>query len=209
MAYLITPTLLNSLDWLNKCPPSWKDSAYKDILSTLNREPFVANAATQRGTDFENEVYALANKDPSLIESSGFFRQVCDRVKGYDYQHSIKVFIEVDGVEYVCYGRIDCFKPVHIIDIKTTANYKGPKQYLSGWQHKFYTAIPKIPLFTYLIAEWAHDYSIKAIHEVDYVATDFDAIMIEIKDGIRNFISYINFDEAMKDAYYNRYNRKR
>ena len=214
MSLLITPTLLNSFDWLQKCPPSWRERAYKDIMNTLNREPWKPNRAVRMGMDFEKKVYSVANRpDLDELKASEKFIKVCKRVKGYDYQRKTKLFVEVDGEEYCCFGRIDCYSSNEIIDIKTTAKYGGKGKYLSGWQHKFYTALEGVEKFTYLIAEWKdaekEDYIIKEVYEVPFAITteEMPSVISEIKDHIRTFIDYVNFDDGMKEAYYTVYNR--
>lgn len=209
MALLITPTLLNSYNWLRKCPQSWKDRAYNDIMSTLKREPFVTNIAIEKGNNFEKAVYANANSDLDNLQASDFFINVCKRVKGYDFQKSIKLDFEVDDEKYCCFGRIDCYSPKEIIDIKTTSNFKGDSQYLTGWQHLFYTAIPNIPNFTYLVIEWEseNNYAIKSVNEVKYIMEDKEKVFNTITDGIRTFIDYLKHDDDMSNAYYTIYNK--
>ncbi len=209
MALLIAPTLLNSFDWLNRCPSSWKERAYDSILSTLNREPFLMNEAIRKGQDFEKEVYRLANTDLDELDSSEMFKQVCRRVRGFEYQKSLKYFFKVDGIEYVCFGRTDCYSEKEIVDIKTTANFKGDNQYLNGWQHIFYPTMANVPDFTYLVVEWAEDGSMGAIHEVKHKMESLEENLKIIGEGIRNFIEYIEHDDKMKTAYYTKYNRRR
>lgn len=209
MALLIAPTLLNSFDWLNRCPASWKESAYDSILSTLNREPFVTNEAILKGQDFERHVYRFANTDLDELDASEKFKQVCRRVKGFDFQKSLKYFFTIDGLEYVCFGRTDCYSDKEIIDIKTTANFKGDSQYLNGWQHIFYPTMANVPDFTYLVVEWAEDGSIQEVHEVYYKMNSVKENLSIIEDGIRNFIEYIEHDDKLKKAYYTKYNRSR
>ncbi len=214
MALLITPTLLNSYDWLQKCPPSWKERAYTDIMNTLNREPWKPNRAVRMGIDFENKVYANANRtDLEKLNASENFIKICKRVKGFDFQKSTKLIVNVDGEDYCCFGRLDCYSKDEIIDIKTTANFGGNAKYLSGWQHKFYTALEQIRRFTYLVAEWENaeleNFIIKDVHEVLYELdlNEVESVIHEIKDHIRAFIDYVNFDDGMKEAYYTRYNK--
>lgn len=207
MALLIAPTLLNSYNWLRKCPPSWKDRAYQDIMNTLNRAPFKPNEAMQRGNDFEDAVYRHANTDLDMLEASENFKKVCRRVRGYTYQKRLKLFFDVDDKQYCCFGRADCYSKEEIVDIKTTASFKGNSQYLSGWQHLFYTGIAGVPRFTYLVAEWADDMSIKDVHEVPYVMETKEKTFALIADGIREFMDYISHDDEMYKAYHKVYNR--
>lgn len=208
MALLIAPTLLNSFDWLNRCPASWKADAYKSIMNTLNRVPFEPNEAMKKGNDFERNVYKYANKDLDNINASDEFKKVCRRVKGFTYQKSLKLSFVVDEVEYICFGRTDCYSDKEIVDIKTTANFKGESQYLNGWQHLFYTVMSGVPNFTYLVAEWAEDGSIKDVHEVKYKMESIEKNLLTIEDGIREFMQYVAQDDDMKKAYYTKYNRR-
>lgn len=214
MGLLIAPTLLNSYDWLMKCPASWKEKAYNSLRSTLAREPWEPSPEVDAGNRFEQYVYKYANS-PTLddMQASEKFIDFCRRVRGYRFQQKVQGTLRVDGNDFVCFSRLDAAlfennKIVDITDIKTTGNFKGDAQYLSGWQHKFYTLFSDATHFRYLINEWAKDSLtvIGAIHEVHYTLTDAQAVKDEIANAIRTFISYIDTDSDLTDLYYNVYN---
>ena len=63
MSYTITPTLLNSWQYLwtdfekyatsEKTAEDYEKAAYEDFLTTLRREPVPTTEAMQKGIDFE------------------------------------------------------------------------------------------------------------------------------------------------------------
>ena len=215
MALLITPTLMDSHDWLLKCPQSWKEKAYNDLSNTLNRAKWEPNEAVKQGIKFEKIVYKYANHPDrerllSLMGASKYFISVCNQLTGYYFHQKGKKIVTIDGVEYCIYGRYDAIRKAEkIIDLKTTKKFTK-KNYLSKWQHRFYTYVEKIKHFEYIVAEWNdvenNDYSIKEIHNVKYEAENFEEIEKELFNKIEVFISFINEDENLKDAYYNKYN---
>lgn len=214
MSLLIAPTLLDQFNWFKKCPESWKEKAYQDIKNTLERVPFEPNEAIQKGMQFEKLVYQNAHNEHlrKMLTSKGasdLFIKVCEKVKFYAFYRKGKKKIIIEGKEYLLYGRYDCYSQNKIIDIKTTANFKR-NSYLEKWQHKFYCYIEGIKDFEYLVIEWKDaendDYSIKEIHSVVYEANDFNLIEKEIVEAIKEFISFVEKDKILKDAYYNKYN---
>jgi len=215
MSLLITPTLMDSHDWLKKCPQSWKEKAYNDLLNTLRRAPWTPNKAVQQGIKFEKFVYHWANQKDrheklTSMGASEQFIKFCDKMNGFLFDQKGKAFVKIDECEYCLYGRYDGIKPKEIIkDIKTTKKFKQ-QSYIEKWQHKFYTYIEKIKLFSYEIVEWKDadndDYAIGNTYTVSYEVQDFEANKKEIIEKIKDFISFINDDKELKDAYYNKYN---
>jgi len=183
MSLLITPTVLNSYDWLKKCPPSWKKKAYDDLSNMLNRKWVPPKPAVQRGIDFEKYVCRRANQ--KIIQSKGTpqFQGIIKTIQGGQFQKKCKFYIEVEGKEYCCYGKIDVAFPDLIIDIKTTGSYRGKNSYLSGWQHKFYTIGSRVPNFLYLIVEFDGEQNkIIEVYEVEYRCDN----PAEVKEEITN-----------------------
>lgn len=208
MALLVTPTLLNSFDWYNKVNGQAKVKARHDIFNTLSRiyadeQPI----HMRKGIEFENQVYKWANRD-RRGKGSKLFNEVCDIVQGGYYQKKSKKNIMIDSVEYCVYSKLDVrmFKPkAKIIDIKTTANYKGPESYLSGWQHKWYCFTEEVFDFEYLIIEWGLSYEIDSIHRVNYHAPGLPELKIDIMKGVQTFIRFLKNNDDLWDAYYNKY----
>jgi len=220
MSLLIAPTLLDGYDWLMTAPESikkgtnvtWKQDAYQQLTDTLTRAPFRPNKAIIKGMEFER---MACNKskvaDIDSLNASANFKKVCKLIKGGAFQVKTKKFIQIDGVEYVLFNRLDVKFPMLIQDIKTTANYRGAANYLSKWQHKFYTLTDKIRDFQYIIAEWqgadVDDFTIKDVHVIDYHAEDFEAIEKEITGHVKLFMEFLEGNEKLKEAYLHTYNR--
>jgi len=221
MSLLITPTLLDSYDWLMKAPESvkkgtditWKQDAFEQLKATLTRAPWRPPLAVIKGMEFEKLVCKHANEDIDDLKASEHFKKVCRKIAGYKYQVVTKKYVAIDGKEYVLYGKMDARKPNHIIDIKTTGNYRGQNSYLTKWQHKFYTLSEGIKNFEYVIAEWmdaeTNDYTIKDVHEIKYIAEDFGSIQKEIEGHIKLFIEFLESkgNEELREGYYHKFNR--
>jgi hypothetical protein len=209
MGLLIAPTLLDSFKWLKTCPPSWREKAYADIKGTLGREPFAPTPAIQAGIDFEKRVYQLANNPyRNEIKMSDKFAYVLTKVAGYKFGQSSQHTINVDGVAYFIKNRYDAIKEDHIVDIKTTGNFRGEDQFLSKWQSKFYPFFSQIPDMTFLVVEWQEPskYVIGNVYEVPMHVHDFSLVEEEIKVGIREFIAYLDMDDTLSELYYTKYN---
>jgi len=220
MSLLITPTLLDSYDWLMKAPETtkkgtsitWKEDALNQLEATLTRAPFRPNKAIIKGMEFERLACAKSKvNDIDTLKASDNFKKVCRLIKGGDFQVKTKKFVVIDGAEYVLFNRLDVKFPKLIQDIKTTANYRGQASYLSKWQHKFYTLVDEIRDFQYIVAEWKgadiDDFTIKAIHVINYYAEDFEAIEKEIVGHIKLFMEFLEGNEKLKEAYLHTYNR--
>lgn len=207
MSLLVTPSLLNGFDWLNGCPASWKDKAHEDFEKQLKRiydeempEPIRA------GVHFEKAVYAMAHKkSPNREKGSQFFWQVVDRVKDGAFQQKTKKYVDIDGLEYCLYGKIDVRLPNEIVDIKTTTNYRGQRKYLDGWQHIMYTFTTGVSKFTYLVVEWQQvankQYEILDLHEVTYDADDRALLKEMIVEHIKRLLRWLEVRPDLKLAY--------
>lgn len=208
MSRLITASLIGSIDWLNKCPTSWKVRAAEDLKRQLAREysdetPF----NMQRGIDFENAVYkaALAKK---IIKGSEHFKWFAMKVRGGVFQKKCKRFIDIDGHEYCLYGKIDAWFKDRIIDIKTTSRYGGKNKYLDSFQHKLYCYIERIPDFTYLIAEFDGDTNtIIDRYDIDYSVTNWEALKDDVIGTVREAIAFLGQHGELFDLYNTTFSR--
>lgn len=208
MAKLITPSILDSYSWFKKCPSSWKAKAMKDFMNQLNRiwEDFPEDHPIKVGIKFEKQVQKYCQQNIT-DKGSDLFKEYVDKVRGATFQKKTKRFIEVDGVEYILYGKIDADFKDTIIDMKVTGKYKGKSQFLDKSQHRIYCFNERKKKFIYLVAEM--DYKtmkIIDIHEVEYFVDDEEDLKQSIVDDIREFITFINADPLMKEAYYNTFN---
>jgi len=213
MSLLITPTLLDAYDWLNKAPRSWKKKAFDDFSNKLHRTKWDPTPAIKRGIDFEKKVYANCNRDLDTFKSSEIFKEVCNDCKGGDFQKVLKKVIMVDGREFLLYGKTDAWFPTVIKDIKTTKNYKGQSKYLGGWQHKVYCYIDNNVHFEYLVVEWSDeieedDKLVPAeVFKIHYTMEDRAAVKEEIVEQIREMMQFIDTDDILAKAYYKTFNK--
>lgn len=208
MPYMITPTLLDAGDFFMKCPPSWKDRAFEGLKSKIERTPFEPTPAIKRGIEFETAIQDVVERSMSsgkpveeCLSGSPEFYQVARICHGGTFQVWGQSVLDVEGYGTAkCYGKIDVLFPVTsarhpsglIIDLKTTASYKGPQKYLSGWQHIFYSAFFLIPDFQYVVAEWADPEAsaIKAVHIVE-TTVDPSRASESMRAGIDRFFNML------------------
>lgn len=161
---LITASLINSIDWLSKCPPSWQLKAYNDLKSMLSGIWSTPTVEIQRGMDFEKEINRLATLRDA---STGTFEFTCESFKdsevknwflahipeGSEQQKVFKKYPEIDGRKYCIYCKTDLYKPRALKDVKTTQSYK-PGKYLETFQHILYMYASEETFFEYLIAKF-------------------------------------------------------
>ena len=100
---------------------------------------------------------------------------------------------------------MDVVLPKKIIDIKTTSNYKGPENYLKGWQHKWYCFTEEIFDFEYVVAEWGLSYTLDDVYVVKYQAPGLPELKVDIMKGVKKFIAFLKANDDLWDAYYNKY----
>jgi len=152
--YLITPSLLNAWGWIWECESSVKDSetdsksfedkvfeaqekAKEDFIKTLKREPSEPNEYMLAGIQFEEECYK-GNTCVSPIIVGGAFQIVGTKE------------VDVNGIKFLMYGRLDVLKGGIIYDIKRVWKY-SPQKYLNSYQHPFYMELfPNAKEFEYL-----------------------------------------------------------
>lgn len=176
----ISPTLLNSFDWYNNCPSTWKEKAKEDIIKTLKRLPKDYGLAVARGNEFEAAVQKVCEHqyDRPITEWPGSdnFKKVVKKCIGGVFQTWCEFYFMHDDKRVRAYGKIDVTLPDCIIDIKTTGRYKGAQNYLTGWQPDVYLLATRKPMFEFVVAEWAGNGSsrehskIKNVYEIQYAA---------------------------------------
>ena len=153
--YLITPSLLNAWGWIWECTKSVKenekdtmcledkisvaqDKAFDDFIKALYREKVEPNQYMLEGIKFEDETY----KGNTCFS---------EEVKNGAFQIVGKKQVEVDGMKFLMYGRLDVLKGGVIYDIKRVWKYSLPK-YKNSYQHGFYFDLfGSAKKFTYLI----------------------------------------------------------
>lgn len=158
MRYLITHSLLNAWVYLLKDNPNEtadsEDNRMQEFIKVLNREPTPTNEAMQRGNDFEELVAKTIHGCPDWENSwQEAAAKVAKTVQGGLWQYSAKKEIEVDGREFLLYGRLDAMKEGHIYDIKFSIRYNVGK-FVAFTQHPIYMElIPEATDFTYLVSD--------------------------------------------------------
>ena len=183
--YLITHSLLSSWLYSMKTSP-YEDATterdpYQEFLQVLRREPTPTTDAMQNGIDFEDLVTAIVNNDqegmqrnPKWFDAAAKVAQI---VRGGRLQYKAREEIEVSGMTFVLYGRLDALKSGVVYDIKFSKGYDRGK-YIDSTQHPTYLEIvPEAEEFTYLISNgtevWTETYRRDETRDIKLVITDF------------------------------------
>lgn len=153
--YLMTHSLLSSWLYLMKENPyedmTTESDPMAEFMQVLRREPTSTNEAMRNGIAFEDLVTDIINDraDPNdkWYEAA---QKVAQRCSGGVLQFKVKKEVDVTGMTFLLYGRLDCLKAGEIIDIKFTKNY-DPGKYFASTQHPMYLElVPEAKSFTYL-----------------------------------------------------------
>lgn len=198
--YLITTSILDSFEWFNNCPPSWKDKAHKDILSSLRREPWKPHKSAKRGMEFEDMVYAHARLKKST-GGSRHFQEVVNKCRGGKFQQVLKKNIKVNGNNVVLYGKVDVLFEDRILDIKTTENYRGASKYLNGWQHLLYLYMSGLQDFSYLVVLFEEYPSLLIVdkYETPFHTDNPIDLLEDIEHGIMDLHDWIDSEGLWHD----------
>lgn len=204
MAKLITTSLIGAIEFYQTCPAHWKKDALKGLSNQLNRVKWEPTPAIQNGFDFEKRVELDSHKMKHMqsfeLIGTDNYKSIVNKVFKGQFQRVTKKIVNIDGVEYCLYGRIDVYFPNKIVDLKTTGSYKKDK-YLKTTQHLMYCYSENTNTFQYIIAEWDLYPTIKAVHIENYEMESREKTKEILFNRIRSAISFINKDERLKKAY--------
>jgi len=195
--YLMTHSLLSSWLYAMKGNPyedaTTEKDAFAEFMMTLRREPTPTNEAMQKGIDFENLVTAIVNGEqtpPDLDKWYDAAYEVAEIVRGGLLQYKAKKEIEVAGITFLLYGRLDALKAGVVYDIKFSSGYDKGK-YVTSTQHPTYLMlIPDAYEFTYLVSNGGSVW--KETYHRDETA--------DIREVISDFVSWLEANDLM-DTY--------
>lgn len=211
MSLLLTPTLLDAFNWFAHCPASWKDKARQDLIDKIRRKPWEPNEAVKAGIAFEHTLCSAASMPEEDMRASLNGTQLHPAV-----EEEIKILrdckfqvvykqtwnlTEAEGIPVLLYGKADAVhKDEYIIDIKTTANDKGPKKYFGGHQHLFYPVLSGMPHFEYHVFEWQPENPGK-VGKFNRYAIDIDLqqARLDIMDSTRVFYKWLKASNLWDD----------
>ena len=177
--YLITPTLLNSWQYLYKAFEGYEEDAYNDFLRTLNREPSEPNEAMRAGINFENQINELVrgNYTPNLPAP---YYELADIVMHGQEQVALSIEKRISGIDFLLYGRLDYLKAGVIYDIKYMFSKKTKYEmgkYVDSAQHPLYFEIcPEAYEFEYLTSDG------KELYRERYLRQDAEPIDMKVKE---------------------------
>lgn len=210
MNKLITASLFNGIDWYRNCPESWRKKAFSDLKNQLSRIWVEPNEAIRRGMEFENTIYKILQLGKeNKVNCSDIFKKFLVECKGGIFQKKTKMIIEVDGVEYLLFGKMDCWFPDLIIDIKTTSKEWddwSKKKYLESMQHVIYCYTEGISSFKYLIGLF-NDGKLIEMKSLGFNAVSQDALKKQIIDKIKEMVLFFEEHEELKILYHTKFCR--
>lgn len=187
--YLMTHSLLTS--WLY----AMKESPYEDATSTrdsfaeflhvLRRVPSEPTEAMQNGIDFEDLVTAIIRQDAAGMKKNPEWfdaaSSIADILRGASLQHRALKTVEVSGMSFLLYGRLDALKAGEIFDIKFTEKYERGKYFDSTQHPMYFELVPEANDFTYLVSNG------KAVYREHYRRDESADITVTIGD----FVSWL------------------
>ena len=106
----------------------------EDFLQTLNRLPTPSNESIEKGFMFEK-----------------WCEENCLEVQGRVFQYAEKKQININGMKFLLYGRMDCIKAGVIYDFKYTGNYECGKYYGNVQTPAYFELLPEALEMKYII----------------------------------------------------------
>jgi len=192
--FYISPTFLDSFQYYCDSNDEYADKSRRDLLNRLNGIS-ITTEAMQKGTDFENLVYAYVDGKASL-DSENPLTPIVEGMAGYIRGGLRQVHVETQILpDVVIHGFIDVLHKNTVYDIKTTSRYEFPK-FLHKNQHLAYLAALKdygITTFKYLITDFS-SYYVETYHWRDLMVD-------ELRGKVNSFFDYLKIDPEMSEAF--------
>ncbi|MGN0787088.1 MAG: hypothetical protein ACI4OB_06820 [Christensenellales bacterium] len=183
--YLITKSLISSLDYVFDCDEDYKEKAYADFLSTLRREKTPPNEKMLNGINFENAVYSIVQGQASVSPypkwESGI-QAVATALKGASIQVKAQKDLCCCGMDFLVYGILDALHAGVIQDVKfsnkSLAQAGLPGKYFTAAQHPcYFYLIPEAYRFDYIVSDgkekFVESYTRKETRPFENVVTEF------------------------------------
>lgn len=204
---LVTPTLLDSYDFVQTAPPTWKSRAKASFVATLKREPYKMSAAAKAGIAFEHTVYRACRQhrgDGPITLGSKHFQTVANECYGGRFQVVLKGNVQHNNKDIFLYGKTDVDFPDCIKDLKTTGNWKGADNYLKKWQHKLYLLMSGKPNFKYIVVEWQDENRcvIEDAHIFGYTNPGNDDLLKDLYEAVDKLHNYLHKENLWEDYYF-------
>jgi len=228
-SFLITQSLISSIDWFKTAPSSpvkgdpqgrtWRTKAYHDLRDMLARKPWEKqDPATQRGINFENNVYDIIggiHRTPESETEAKHLQWFVDQIKGGKLQYSDKEIVTLDGEEFCLYVKLDAYFPTavtegaigRIDDIKTTSSYT-PGKYLNGFQHLLYCHVLKTVHFRYLVQPYDKQTGEMLEPQIEeYRVSDFELLKQIVYNKVREARKMLREFDELNELFENVYTK--
>jgi hypothetical protein len=192
----LSPTFLDSFRYYREAGDEYADKARRDLIDRLNGVS-VTSEAMRKGIEFERAVCDCC--DGGEIEAGPVkpaLRPIIEEIAGHVSGALRQVHVSTRiAPDIVVHGYVDFLKGGTIYDVKTTGKYEFPK-YLRKCQHLAYMAALRpygIGTFKYLATDFADVY----VEEYRWS----DSMLSELKGRAMDFLSYLEIDPEMKEAF--------
>lgn len=153
------------------------EKAKAEFIDCLNRVPIPDNEAMKKGREYEQAVYDGKDDVFSPIVENG------------EFQAAYTKQVNINGLNIMLYGILDCLKAGRIYDIKRVGHYQSRK-YLTSHQHPMYFAlVPKARDFCYLVMDDKGDHHIERYEPCNCE---------NVEDVIAEFITWLQSNDLFK-----------
>ncbi len=190
---MITQSLLASwqYQWSNfekygERAEEFQEKAENDFLSVLLRGTMPTNEAMQKGIDFEKLVMDICF-DKGNTENNWYkaAKEIAGEVKGGQFQLVATKKVNVAGIDFLLYGRLDCLKAGVISDIKFSGSYTVGKFFGSPQHPMYMELVPEAEIFTYIVSNgnkvWRETYRREECRSVLDIIQEFINYLKEMK----------------------------
>lgn len=197
---LFTSSIFDAYKWYRNAKGAYAEKAYQDFINKLERKASTPSPEIQRGIDFENYIYRVANSENMNLEEKELVKIVIENVKGAEFQKVFKKIKNIDGQSFCLYGKVDAYFPYCIKDIKTTNRYNKTK-YENGIQHELYCYLAQVHNFEYIVAIFNHTEYIQSIENIRIEFKDMQKLENSIIEKVTEFWQFIQSDSMLLSAY--------
>jgi len=204
---LMTASLLGSWKYLLECNEDYFESTLEEFKTTLKRMPIQDNEAMKNGREFEDRVREKCDKSfrtmlaplaENDFEYAGCISECAEECSGGIWQQKASKLVNVSGIDFLLYGRLDVLKGPWIIDLKFSKTFEVGK-YRDAPQTKMYLELVPEPVgMKYLVCDGS------TLYLDEYRRGDVGSIM----DDVRDFWSWLNAYPELKALYIDNWESK-
>lgn len=190
--YLLTPSLYDAYFYYSRFDFKTKE----EFVDNLKRVRGDLPEAARKGIEFEDRILAYTKGEIKIEDIKPGYddcvKEIGDIVQGGLWQETASKEIQIGGMTFVLYGRLDVVKRDWIYDIKFTGKYDIGK-FREKIQHLVYMYLLDMKKFGYLISD------LKDVYREDYFwEADSKSILF---GELRDMMSFIMNDREFRELY--------